>query len=233
MNEILDINKASFKILENVAQCIFVVQNLQFLYVNPKGIKFLNCDSSEIYEKDLSNFFAQEDLSYFIDKETEKEEKVTFFLGNCRDEKKWVELTSNTVYWEGEPANLLFLTDVTGQKRSEEKLLLLKQSAEETDRLKSSFLANMSHEIRTPLNAIIGFSQLLSMDEVDEELKKKYYSLIDSNSNQLLELIDDIIDLAKIVSGQVTISKSNFNVNELLDELGLTFSELILQVSQV
>lgn len=94
-----------------------------------------------------------------------------------------------------------------------------KLKAEESDRLKSAFLANMSHEIRTPLNAVVGFSQLLSIQDLDNETKESYLQQIQSNTDTLLMLIDDILDLSKIESGQISIENSEFNLAELMYEI--------------
>ena len=98
-------------------------------------------------------------------------------------------------------------------------LEIAKEKAEESDRLKSAFLANMSHEIRTPMNAIVGFSSLLNDKELTDETKEELTSQINHNSDTLLKLIDDIIDIAKIESEQLKISKRQCSVNEIFDNL--------------
>ena len=85
----------------------------------------------------------------------------------------------------------------------ERTLIDAKEKAENADQLKSAFLANMTHEIRTPLNAIVGFSDLLSI-ETDPELRETYISLIKSNNELLLRLINDVLDISKIESGMVS-----------------------------
>ena len=104
-------------------------------------------------------------------------------------------------------------------------LEIAKERAEESDRLKSAFLANMSHEIRTPMNAIIGFSNLLNDLDLGAEEREELLQHIVHNSNTLLHLIDDIIDIAKIEAGQLTIDKKNCAINTIFQELYETFSE--------
>lgn len=89
---------------------------------------------------------------------------------------------------------------ITERKRMEQNLLLAKEQAEESNRLKSAFLANMSHEIRTPLNAIVGFSEVLAQTDEPEE-RKEYLDIIANNNALLLQLIGDILDLSKIEAG--------------------------------
>ncbi|UCH13506.1 MAG: response regulator [Bacteroidales bacterium] len=109
------------------------------------------------------------------------------------------------------------LEDIVLERTAELEKARLK--AEESDRLKSAFLANMSHEIRTPLNAIVGFSSLLDNENVTKKEIKNYVNKINTNSDSLLILINDILDLSKIEANQIKINKSVINVNQILEEL--------------
>ncbi|TLX75360.1 hypothetical protein E9993_10720 [Labilibacter sediminis] len=108
-------------------------------------------------------------------------------------------------------------------KNRTKDLEIAKQKAEESDRLKTAFLANLSHEIRTPMNAIIGFSSLLQTNEFPEEQKKEFLKVIGQSSESLLVLINDIIDISRIETGNISIVKQDVNipilVKETLDEL--------------
>ncbi|MFC2104265.1 tetratricopeptide repeat protein [Bacteroidota bacterium] len=104
-------------------------------------------------------------------------------------------------------------------------LKIAKEKAEESDRLKSSFLANMSHEIRTPMNAIIGFADLLNDPDLEDETKKELTSHITHNSDTLLKLIDDIIDIAKIESGQLSIEIKQCPLNDIFNQIIQIFNE--------
>lgn len=109
------------------------------------------------------------------------------------------------------------------RKQIENELIRAKLKAEESDRLKSAFLANMSHEIRTPMNGILGMAQLLAIQDITNEQRKEYISLINSNSDTLLSLIDDIIDVSKIEAGQMKFSQKSFRLNALLDQVYALF----------
>lgn len=98
-------------------------------------------------------------------------------------------------------------------------LKLAKEKAEESDRLKTAFLSNMSHEIRTPMNAIVGFTSLLSDTELTDETKEELINHINNNTDTLLKLIDDILDIAKIESGQLKINYKEFSIHQALDAL--------------
>ena len=90
--------------------------------------------------------------------------------------------------------------DITDMKNAELEIVEARIRAEESDRLKSAFLANMSHEIRTPLNAIVGFAKLIGEVETEEE-KQQFIDIIDVNSELLLQLINDILDISKLEAG--------------------------------
>ncbi len=104
------------------------------------------------------------------------------------------------------------------------QLIIAKEKAEKSDRLKSYFLANMSHEIRTPMNAIVGFSSLLKDVDLTNEEKDQFINLIISNSNALLMLIEDILDFSQIEANQLKIKKSHFSISHLLNDIHSSFS---------
>ena len=108
--------------------------------------------------------------------------------------------------------------DITELKETERKLIAARDKAEELDRLKSAFLANMSHEIRTPLNAIVGFSSLLTETEEMKD-RKQYMAIVQENTELLLQLISDILDLSKMESGAFEFVKSDTDVNLLCSEI--------------
>lgn len=130
----------------------------------------------------------------------------------------------DTEYFEGrfkrvnESLVACFERNITERKRIMQELKVAKEAAEESDKLKSVFLSNMSHEIRTPLNAIVGFSDLLTYEN-DQETKEEFISIIKRNNDLLLQLINDILDLAKIESNTLEFYYDYFDVNELLARL--------------
>jgi signal transduction histidine kinase len=104
-------------------------------------------------------------------------------------------------------------------KKAEAELIAAKEKAEESDRLKTAFLHNVSHEIRTPMNAIMGFSTLLNEPGISDSERHQYIDIIFQSGNHLLSIINDIVDLASIETGQVKLNKSQINLNTTLRSL--------------
>ena len=134
---------------------------------------------------------------------------------------KWIcaNITRNPQSVDPNKSEMICINyDITELKDSQ----LKRERAEELDRLKSAFLANMSHEIRTPLNAIVGFSQLLAETD-DPEERHEFVEIIDSNNRMLLQLISDILDLAKIESGTMDFKFADMSIKEVINEIVTSF----------
>ena len=116
--------------------------------------------------------------------------------------------------------NLIVGCMIDDQERLEfeEDLILAKEKAEEADMLKSTFLANMTHEIRTPLNAIVGFSDLLGVEE-DSDLRQNYISLIKMNNDLLLSIVNDVLDISRIESDMMTFTYMDVYLPSFMKDL--------------
>ncbi|MDP4291315.1 MAG: ATP-binding protein [Bacteroidota bacterium] len=123
----------------------------------------------------------------------------------------------------GDSEILILFRNLTSRILSEKALLIEKEKAEESDRLKMAFLSNMSHEIRTPMNAIIGFSDMLSLKDIDEKEQSDFIYQIKSNGALLLNLINDILDLSKIEAGELEMHYSKFDIHKILKDIYLNF----------
>lgn len=141
---------------------------------------------------------------------------------------KWIEWNSyplgNKIYGSAR--------DITIHKETEEVLIKAKEKAEESDRLKTSFLQNLSHEIRTPMNAIVGFSGLIA-SYYDNRPKLEYFAeIINQRCNDLLDIINDILDIARIESGQVHVTLEECNLDSLFEELKSFFKEQQIKMAK-
>jgi PAS domain S-box-containing protein len=107
--------------------------------------------------------------------------------------------------------------DITFKKKIQQELIIAKEKAEESDRLKSAFLANMSHEIRTPMNGILGFSDLLKTPNLSGEKQQRYIEVIEKSGKRMLSIINDIVDISKIEAGLMNIEIKESNVNDQIE----------------
>jgi hypothetical protein len=119
---------------------------------------------------------------------------------------------------------LVMIEDITSRKKATDELIAAKEKAEESDRLKTAFLHNVSHEIRTPMNAIIGFSTLLNEPDLTEEDRHQYVDIIFQSGSQLLSIINDIVDIANVESGQAKVNLTEINLNSMMKRLNEQFS---------
>ncbi len=148
----------------------------------------------------------------------------------------WIMDRGRVVEWnqKGQPVRMIGThIDITERKKSEEFLIQSRALAEEANRIKSEFLANMSHELRTPLNSIIGYSQILSSNRAGylQEKELRYSSNIYNSGNHLLELINGVLDIARIESGKMDIEPGPVNICKLIDESIVLIKPLAMQKS--
>jgi PAS domain S-box-containing protein len=136
---------------------------------------------------------------------------------------RYITLLTRSVTVKDENGNIIgaltISRDITKMKQVHEELIKANIEAETSNRLKSSFLANISHEIRTPLNSVVGFSNLLLSNDITPELKGEYIEHINHNSEKLLQIIGDIIDLSRLESSQIEITYEEASVNEIVNEV--------------
>ena len=151
------------------------------------------------------------------------------WFGEFHNKKK-----DGTLYWESASISpilnsqgiithyIAIKEDITERKLIEQQLIKAKEKAEESDRLKLAFLANMSHEIRTPMNGILGFTELLKEQNLSVDVQQDYIKIIEKSGKRMLNIINDIINISKVESGQIEVTPSETNVNEQFEYL-LTF----------
>ncbi len=135
------------------------------------------------------------------------------------NEVRWIHALGEVQFNDNhEPIKMIgTIQDITERKKAEEELIIAKEKAEESDRLKSAFLANMSHEIRTPMNGIMGFAELLKEPNLSGKEQQEFIGIIEQSGTRMLRIINDIIDISKIESGLMTINMSETNINNQLE----------------
>lgn len=158
-------------------------------------------------------------LAWYQRQEQILTEKVNNKTKELTDAYKELEQSREEIYnQKGElEIHRNYLEDIVEERTKD--LQAAKLKAEESDRLKTSFLANLSHEIRTPMNAIIGFSSLLQTDEFPEEQRKEFLSVVHQSSESLLVLINDIIDISRIETGNIQLVRNTIVIPDLIQEL--------------
>lgn len=223
-DELRELNLLLDGILNNIPVYLFVKDpenDFRYLYWNKafadhSGIPASKAIGHTDYEVFPSHGdaekFRKDDLELL---QTHKRIDMQETYLSANGEARIVQTLKALVPMEGRKPLLIGISwDITNLQNIEQELIKARIKAEQSDRLKSAFLANMSHEIRTPLNAIVGFSQLLPAAETAEE-KKLYSGIINQNSDILLQLINDILDLSKIEAGTLEYIKRPMNLGEV------------------
>jgi len=193
---------------------------------NKSASDYYGWTRDELKGKNISeiNLLSPDEINRKIEMvKSQKENKFEFKHrlknGSLRD----VEVLSSVVEIEEQKMLHSIVYDITYRKQVEEALIKSKEKAEESDRLKTAFLQNMSHEIRTPMNAIMGFSSLLADCYNDKTQLEQYSDIILQRSNDLLEIIDDILNISKIESGQLTVNNEVIKLNDFFADLSAYF----------
>jgi PAS domain S-box-containing protein len=199
--------------------------NGYYVFVNPSFCKMVGYSEDELLKMCVFDLKSpDEKASLFNEVKQKNSAKGNRIPLKCKDGSViYADIHGKRITLENEELILGIVNDVTEQVITESELLLAKEKAEESDRLKTAFLQNMSHEIRTPMNAIIGFSELLMRNFNNKPKLEKYTSTIIQRSFDLLDIINDILDIAKIESGQLELSPVPCNIKHLFDELSSTF----------
>lgn len=205
--KLLQLSEASYKnLFENnpLPMWVYEIEKLRFLSVNNTAVQKYGFTREEFLTMSLRDILPEKDAKAFDqDLETMKSGQSASV---CRHKLKngkiiHVEIASHTIKYGLMDARLVLANDVTKTVKYESELIIAKEKAEESERLKSAFLANMSHEIRTPLNGIIGFAQILNEENLESGKVKQYSGYIVDGGRRLLELLNNILNFSKIESG--------------------------------
>ena len=221
-------NEEKFEtITENSADAIFITnQEGKYLYVNKKAVDLLGYSKEEFLEITITDLapinrieeYFQIFQQLFITGSSYSEIELLKKDGSIADtDLNAVLLPNGWVYGS--------CRDISKRKQLENDLIMARDKAEESDRLKTAFLHNISHEIRTPMNAIVGFSSFLNDPDLLPEKRKHFTSIIIQSSDQLLAIIDDIISIASIEAGQEKINENPTNINLICNLISEQFAQ--------
>ncbi len=220
------INKLTKSIEQSPSTIIITDTKGNIEYVNPKFSEITGYTKEEVIGKNPRILKSGEMPAAVYLQLWEAITSGEVWRGEFLNRKK-----NGALYWEwatmtsirneaGEITNYIAIKeDISLRKQMEADLIVSKEKAEESDRLKSAFLANMSHEIRTPLNSIIGFSELLADKTFNTDQKDDFIHHIIANGNNRLAIISDIMDISKMESGELKIHKDQINVIELISKI--------------
>lgn len=227
-SKINELNSLMTNILENVPAYLFVKDTeneFRYLYWNRAFELFSHISASKVIGHRDEDFFPNpEDAAKFKKDDLELLEKGTQIelqeeYTAATGERRTVNTIKLLIPQENKAPLLMGISwDITELKKTEQQLIEARIKAEESDRLKSAFLANMSHEIRTPLNAIVGFSELVACAE-NEDDRQKYFNIVEKNTELLLQLINDILDLSKIEAGILEFIERPVDIGDLCQNL--------------
>lgn len=194
-------------------------------YANSAFYSMIGLDKDSYVQIDHKNLFHPDDLDYQI-KRVQSLVSNGFYETEIRlrhNEGHFVNLSSRSVTVRNDNGDVLgsltISCDITRMKSDYEDLVKANFEADASSRLKSSILANISHEIRTPLNSVVGFSNLLLSDDITKEVRNEYIEQINHNSEKLLQIIGDIIDLSRLESSQIEITYEETSLTSIVNEI--------------
>lgn len=214
-------------VIYNVPRSVITVKSCgEVVFVNKSGLLGRNMiegqDLSKYKIGDLiSDFSLDDNWLKFKEEIANTTEGYRFSSRNQVLGQESLEMDSIALIsedWEGEDLIWIFQNNISDQVRYEEELLRFKKESEESEKVKMTFLSKMNHEIRTPLTAIIGLSMLI-VDTAEEEMRHEYAKLITSNSDQLLRLVKDVVELSKLDSNLLSFESKPESLTELMKEL--------------
>ena len=212
--KIRQLEEKNWKIIEALPEFIFIFDDNFFFkdvlmssntVLLHNAEELIGTDGRLVYSPEVSDLFVRNIRQCLKDGQLKE---IEYPLDVPGHERRYFQ--ARIAPFENNTA-LALIHDIGDRVQRSNELIEAKQRAEEADRMKSVFLANMSHEIRTPLNAIVGFSEIIALTESEEE-KSEYLGIIQKNSNLLLQLINDILDLSRIESGK---SEMNIQLTEM------------------
>ncbi len=224
-HELEEQKEAFEKLFFDASDPALLLDGGRFVECNEAALKMLGCRTKE----ELLHLHPADHSPEYQPDGRRSEEKADAMIAHCMEhgyhnfewvhvrtngEEYWADVTLTKVKIHGKDLIHVLWRDITENKELEHNLIVAKEKAEESTRLKSQFLANMSHEIRTPMNGIIGMCHLALQTSLTPK-QKEYLGKIDISAKNLLSIIDDILDFSKIEAGKLNIEKIDFDICEV------------------
>ncbi len=211
----LDFNKASEKI-EKLKKEDIIGKSVSEIFPAAKEIGILEA-FSRVYKTGIAEHFP---VTFYKDNRLEGwRENYIYKLSNGNIVAVYDDRTiEKNAELKLKQQNEEYATLNEEYKIQNEELLIAKNKAQESDKLKTEFIHNLSHEIRTPMNGILGFSELLASPNLPEEKRKQYINIIQNSGKQLMRIIDDILEISKLETKQIKIIEQEICLNDLLLE---------------
>lgn len=209
-------------------------------YVNPKFSEITGFSYDEVIGTNSDILNSKEHSNAFSKSIWNTITSGRDWIGEVQNQRKngdhyWESLIVSPIFdAAGQITNFISIKeDITERKQMIREVIVAKEKAEEAEHLKSAFLANMSHEIRTPLNAILGFTTLLTTSRIiTEKTREDYITIINKSAEGLLHIINDILDISKLETGQVKIHKQAFLIEPVLKSLQVQYENKLVEAGK-
>ena len=224
--ELADTDKLHGILIESADDGIsFYDEDWNLVFANSAFYAVIGSSRDEYDFKTVDSIIHPDDSDFAVRRKKALEERGVFHseLRLRHRNGHYVTLGTRTVQIYNDEGSVIgsvtISRDITTLKQINEELIRARDEAEASNRLKTSFMANISHEIRTPLNSVVGFANLLMTEDLGPEAKEEYVDHINYNSEKLLQIIGDIIDLSRLESSQMEISYEETSLSEIIKEV--------------
>ena len=215
-------------LLDSIGEGVFGLDKSGiFSFVNPAACDFLGYDSDELIENDIHHIMYEYGITFIPENFIGMEQK----MGEAQLQRKdkthfYAEYVATPIVGKNNQleGSVIVFSDITQRKIHEETLHKAKENAEAANRSKSLFLANMSHELRTPLNAILGFTNILLKEQEYTQKQKENLEIIHKSGTHLLNIIGEILEVAKLQAGKIEISNHPFDFHGFLENILFIFT---------
>lgn len=224
--ELADTDKLHGILIESADDGIsFYDEEWNLVFANSAFYSIIGSNRDDYDYKTADNLIHPDDIDFPIRRRKALDERGVFHseLRIRHRNGQYVTLGTRTVRIKNEDGSVIgsvtISRDISTLKQINEELVRAKNEAEASNRLKTSFMANISHEIRTPLNSVVGFANLLMTEDLGPDAKEEYVDHINYNSEKLLQIIGDIIDLSRLESSQIEISYEETSLTDIVKEV--------------